>query len=112
MESYTETGYALLSPSLRRSMTLSWMAHLMCGFCWMAHLLCGFCSMIVRFFACLSCAFGSANVMSYTHHCKGETRSSNLTLYNTRYHHGAPPSPRATGHRSRARTRGGCGLES
>jgi len=56
-----ETGYALLSPSLRRSMTLSWMAHLMCGFCWMAHLLCGFCSMIVRFFACLSCAFGSAN---------------------------------------------------
>jgi len=27
----------------------------------MAHLLCGFGSMIVRFFACLSCAFGSVN---------------------------------------------------
>ncbi len=47
-------------------MTVSWMAHLLCGFGWMAHLLCGFGSLIVRFFACLSCAFGSANVMSYT----------------------------------------------
>jgi len=41
----------------------------MCGFCWMAHLLCGFRSMIVRFFACLSCAFGSVNVMSYSPTC-------------------------------------------
>jgi len=38
----------------------------MCSFCSMAHLLCGFGSLIVRFFACLSCAFGSVNVMSYT----------------------------------------------
>jgi len=38
----------------------------MCGFRWMAHLMCGFGSMIVRFFACLSCVFGSVNVMSYT----------------------------------------------
>jgi len=36
-------------------------SHLMCGLCRMAHLLCGFSSMIVRFFACLSCAFGSVN---------------------------------------------------
>jgi len=28
--------------------------------------MCGFGSMIVRFFACLSCAFGSVNVMSYS----------------------------------------------
>ena len=40
---------------------------------WMAHLLCGFGSMIVLFFAYLNCAFGSVNVMSYTYD-EGERR--------------------------------------
>jgi len=59
------------------------MAHLMCGFCWMAHLLCGFGSMIVRFFACLSCAFGSTNVMSYTctHNQDAQQNNSLLIHY-------------------------------
>jgi len=46
--------------------SFGWMAHLMCSFGWMAHLMCSFGSLIVRFFACLSCAFGSVNVMSYS----------------------------------------------